>query len=214
MEHAIETFKQDGYKIKIYQDEDPMNPRENDNLCVMVCEHRRYELGDRTATETELEAVRRGGFELLERYLRMKEGAVCLVPLGLLDHSGLHMWTGGGSHWSDSAGWDSGTVGFAYITKQRMVELCGTADYKTADFAGTAQQWAEKQIDGEVEEYDQYLRGDVYGYVIEGEDGEHVDSCWGFFGSDYVVKEAKSAAKAQRAHETEQVYKLQQCLAL
>jgi hypothetical protein len=202
MEHAIETFEVEGYTVKIYQDEDPMNPRENDNLCVMVCEHRNYELGDRKATETELEAVRRGGFKLLERYLRIKEGAVCLVPLSLLDHSGLHMWTGGGSHWSDSQGWDSGTVGFAYVTKARAEEL------------GAPLELAERQLEGEVGEYDQYLRGDVYGYVVEDEDGEHVDSCWGFFGFDYCRKEAERAAKSSRVYETEQVQKIDQCMAL
>lgn len=50
-------------------------------------------------------------------------------------------------------------------------------------------------LEGEVEIYDQYLRGDVYGYVIEEKikcehcgavDFEHIDSCWGFYGDNFL----------------------------
>lgn len=45
---------------------------------------------------------------------------------------------------------------------------------------------------GEVEIYDQYLRGEVYGFIVEDDDGEHIDSCWGFYGdTDYPLKEAR-----------------------
>jgi len=40
----------------------------------------------------------------------------------------------------------------------------------------------------EVEEMDSYVRGEVYGYVIDEE-----DSCWGFVGDiKYCIEEAKS----------------------
>jgi hypothetical protein len=60
---------------------------------------------------------------------------------------------------------------------------------------------AREVIDAEVETYDQYLRGDVYGYILEKEVTveekcphcgevintytamEEVDSCWGFYGN-------------------------------
>jgi hypothetical protein len=41
-----------------------------------------------------------------------------------------------------------------------------------------------KCLEQEVETYDQYLTGDVYGFVVYDEDGQEVDSCWGFFGDD------------------------------
>lgn len=50
---------------------------------------------------------------------------------------------------------------------------------------------AEEMLKGEVETYDDYLTGRVYGYVIEKKETcaccgtvseEHVDSCWGFYG--------------------------------
>lgn len=211
---AIDTIKHAGYTIKFYQDFDPMDPRDSDNLGMMCHWHRRYDLGDRKANDTELEALRRGGFKLLNRYLRRYEGAVVVLPLGLLDHSGLTMWIGGGSHWSDSAGWDSGTVGFIYTTQKRIEELCGEFPYKPTEFEGTADEWIETQLEAEVKEYDQILTGDVYGYVIEDEDGEHVHSCWDFFGFKFCKQEAIKAADWERKNEIEQVEKISQCCAL
>lgn len=48
---------------------------------------------------------------------------------------------------------------------------------------------------GEIATLNQYLSGDVYGYVVEGPEGEHVDSCWGFFGADEALSEGKAAAE-------------------
>ena len=47
-------------------------------------------------------------------------------------------------------------------------------------------------IQGEVNTYNQYLSGDVYGYKVFDKDGEELDSCWGYYGMEYVVEEAKS----------------------
>lgn len=53
-----------------------------------------------------------------------------------------------------------------------------------------------------------WLDGEVYGYVIEHiskckcceqEIVKHVDSCWGFYGYDVCLAEAKAEAKADRA---------------
>ena len=46
---------------------------------------------------------------------------------------------------------------------------------------------------GKVETYDQFLTGQVYGYIIE-KYGEIIDSCWGFYGNyeGYMMEEIKS----------------------
>ena len=52
-------------------------------------------------------------------------------------------------------------------------------------------------MQGEVEEYDMYLTGEVYGVITEeynskDEDWEEKDSCWGFFNDkwgDELIKE-------------------------
>lgn len=59
---------------------------------------------------------------------------------------------------------------------------------------------------GAVLTYSDYNTGNVYGFVIEDEDGEHVDSCWGFYPNHapgeedewYCEQEAKSSATSHR----------------
>jgi hypothetical protein len=47
--------------------------------------------------------------------------------------------------------------------------------------------------------YGYWAWGDVYGYVVEDEDGETLDSCWGYYGDykssewEYMLSEARSA---------------------
>ena len=51
---------------------------------------------------------------------------------------------------------------------------------------------AENRLHSEVETYDQYLRGECYGFQLY-EDGEEIDSCWGFLGDvDEWRKDVKS----------------------
>jgi hypothetical protein len=134
-----------------------------------------------------------GGFPLLSRYLRLTQKVKYVVPLGLYDHSGITMYVGGGTHAFDAQGWDSGTVGFAYIDPADVTLTGATVD--TTDDA-------IEVITSEVKEYAQYLEGDVYGYVITTKHcdddncphAEVIDGCWGFFGLDYVKEAARDAA--------------------
>lgn len=48
---------------------------------------------------------------------------------------------------------------------------------------------------GEIETWLAYVEGEVYGYIVENEDGEHVDSCWGFYGEEYARQEAESSVQ-------------------
>lgn len=196
------------YRYRLEQDCDASDPREDfDHFATMVCWHRRSSLGDRQPTETEMDALSRKGFPLLQRYLSMTEGAVYVAPLGLYEHSGMTMWLGGGTSPFDTAGWDSGTVGFIYITRDQL-KAAGFEPGDTVEGEDVAAMIARQ----EVEEYDQFLTGDVWGYIIETvpecdnddcdqeececgcvcHDGaEHVDSCWGFYGREWAEEAAK-----------------------
>ena len=199
MTNFIEREQHGDHRITIYQDNDPHSPREDDNLGILVHWHRNYDLGDRRAEEVELDALRRGGWPLLTRYLRATQGATGLLPVSLLDHSGLHIWVSGGTHWSDTQGWDSGPVGFIYTTPERRKIIGGVP-------ASPDNTWIDNCLRAEVETYDQYLRGDVYGYVVErivscdhgDEHAEVIDSCWGLYGSDmdYCKEKARRSLPA------------------
>lgn len=53
-------------------------------------------------------------------------------------------------------------------------------------------------INVEARTLDEWGRGEVYGYVIEDQDGEHVDSCWGFMPYDYCKSQAEESAEYER----------------
>lgn len=174
MEHKI-----DNYLIKIEQDDDPENPRSWDNLGTMVCFHKRYNLGDK-------HDYCHGDYESwqeLEEAIVENENVHTILPLYLYDHSGITMNTTG-----FSCPWDSGRVGFIYISKAK-VKSQGIDESKVKEY-----------LEEEVETYDQYITGDVYGYRIfeikvcdQGcESQELIDSCWGYYGEDNCLEEAKS----------------------
>lgn len=190
---SIESFEHNGKTVKIYQDQDASSPREGYDVGIMVCEHRDYYLGDepgrgRSAKIEEYDDLKRAmlhyGREnklaLFERYCRIYHGTTVVLPLYLLDHSGLWMRTG--TFMEDPGGWDTSMVGFILDTA------------KTRETTGVRLEDVEKALRSEVKVYSQYLEGDVYGYVIEDEDGDEEDSCWGFFGIDYAMQSARDAA--------------------
>lgn len=170
-------FAVDGLTVKLYQDEDASNPREKfDHFGSIVHWHRRYNFGEYLTHPDQW-------------FKDLPKGAVVL-SIALLDHSGLHIWCGSGPHWSDAAGWDSGQVGWIYATPDAIRK-----EYSCKRISAQTRAKVEKVLRAEVEEFDQYLRGDVYGYVIEDDDGNCLDSCWGFFGHEYAEEQAREAAQ-------------------
>ena len=171
-------------EVKIVQDTDPFNPREHDNYGIMFCSHSRYDLGDEQFPKDEFNS-----WDEIEEYLVKEREAVIVLPLYLYDHSGISISTRSFVGRAQHAEWDSGQVGFIYTTKEQIKTLMG---WKMLTKSRLAQ--IEKYLVGEIETYNQYLMGDVYGYSIE-IDGEHKESCWGFFGLEYVKEEAMSVAE-------------------
>jgi len=95
------------------------------------------------------------------------------LPLYLYDHGGITMNTTG-----FSCPWDSGQVGRIWIHKEEVKD----------------QEEAEKIMVAEVEIYDLYLSGRVYGFHVVEEtkckccgnvSEEIVDSCYGFYGDNF-----------------------------
>src|SRR5579864_4230829 len=109
--HPYETLNEYGKIIKIYPDEDAENPRDWDNLGTMICFHRRYQLGDKHTFQTPADFDEWRNKENPEDYLAI------ILPLYLLDHSGLRMSV---SSFHDH--WDSGQVGWIYVTKEKVKE--------------------------------------------------------------------------------------------
>ena len=183
----VESFDYKHHRVDIFLDEDGGNPRDADNLGIMYCEHRSYVLGDmpdefaRHIPEIDeirsaLREVQERGysFDRLVRYLRWTIGATTILPLYLFDHSGLAMSTCAArfAAW-DAQRWDWGQVGL----------ICDSA--RTRELIGVEPAEVEAQLLSEVEQYDAYLHGQVYGYTVTNiASGIEVDSCWGFLVTD------------------------------
>ncbi len=186
-----------GNILRIIHDESPESPREWDNLGKMICCHGNYSLGDKQIegklaqmreiiSDLNIEAYIEGidpdyldDEDKLQEFIEAKEGAVVL-PLYLYDHSGITMNTTG-----FSCRWDSGQVGWIYVSKERIIEEYGDASEESLEKA-------RKVLESEVRTYAQYLEGDVYGFNVIKKDTcsfgheheETLDSCWGFYGDD------------------------------
>ncbi|RLB70463.1 MAG: hypothetical protein DRH04_03520 [Deltaproteobacteria bacterium] len=91
-----------------------------------------------------------------------------VIELFFYDHSGCAMNTTG-----FGCRWDSDPVGYIVCDPETIER----------EFAGDFDR-AEKAIQAEVKVYSQWLEGDVWGYVLEDDEGNEIDSCWGFYGSD------------------------------
>lgn len=124
----------------------------------------------------------------------------------MYDHGVTTVWVGAGPHEFDQQGWDSGQIGFIYTTPERYRQICEEGDGAPEKLKPTWRKHAEKILRAEIETWDQYMTGDVYGYTVEVKaTGEEVDSCWGFYGREDVMAEMKasleSAVKAEKKAE-------------
>jgi len=152
---------------------------------------------------------------------------IYIKQLNAYEHSGLTISTSNAYPYNDR--WDAYPVGFVYVTKKTIFNECGgipvkdengeyvriehkheghPSTYSIKTIPLTDENWKERAkltVDGEVETYDYYLRGEVYRYTMEEkvhyrnetrcphcneiidvdeyDDWEEVDSCCGFYGS-------------------------------
>jgi hypothetical protein len=197
-----ETIEYKGFDIRLYPDENAQNPRDWDNIGTMVCFHREYTLGDE---DHGLTKDMFGSWQDLRAHLIKEEKAVIILPLYLYDHSGLRMKVGSfaGLLPQGHAEFDSGQVGFIYITRKTIKKEMarprrmkkGQINPDLQEIKHVSKKDRERiitSLKGEVNTYDKYLSGDVWGYVVEDPEGYiGEESCWGYFGFSEVEEEAK-----------------------
>jgi len=101
-------------------------------------------------------------------------------------HSGVALSLGTEYPFNDS--WDSGWIGYVLVSKAEW------PDPLKARLAALA----------EVETWNQYLSGDIWGYVVEKvescdlghEHATEMDSCWGFYGEETAKEAGEALLKA------------------
>jgi len=201
---TIETGKINGYTWEISSDPYVENPRlDMDHDNTMVCFNRKYDLGDKQLTDPrdlgkehafatficEVEGLEYEysdwglSEEQVERIGKWIEKNLLVLDLYLYDHSGITMSTT-----PFSSRWDSGQVGYIYMTREQARKVTGM---KRLTAKGEAK--ALDYMRADVETYDQWLRGDVYGYTVTDPNGEEVDSCWGYYGTEAAIAGARES---------------------
>jgi hypothetical protein len=193
------------------------SPRDNDNITQIYGDHRSYIIGDGTPPSEHAYILERGGVRLLWRYMRRYgdpadkfSPLLAFTKLSMLDHSGISFYTTAvgesSTHWSDYGGWDSGGVGYVYVSRKAWDTMHG-GDSALAD----------EVIAAEVKEYDDWASGNVWAYrvvkpcdhadehdsdeeIADCPHAEIVDDCYGFIGDPkYAWDEARAAAQAVTA---------------
>ena len=161
-EYVYEEKRIGQYHVKVVQDSDPENPRTAwDNFGHMICFVNRYSIGDKHNMS---------GDELKE--IIESENTFSL-PVFVYIHSGITVNTSG-----FSCPWDSGQAGYIYVTKEEIRK-----EYGVKKISAKLTKRVYDILKSEVETYDQYLTGSVYGFVVEHDEKGVVDSCSGFYGS-------------------------------
>lgn len=183
----IEKTTKGKYRIEIHNDDDPLNPRSDyDNLGVMACFHRRYCLGDQVNKDFPW-ANTSEGLQQFKEWLGENKDKLVYKELNLYDHSGLTISTSSSYPYNDR--WDAGSIGVIYVEKERILK-----EFSIKEWGPEAEERANLVLDSEVNVYDYHLRGECYGFkVINTENDEELDSCWGFLGDkEHCTKEAES----------------------
>jgi hypothetical protein len=177
----------------IYQD-DNAEPPESDIVRIAYRGSARNTLGSQPCTDDELDQIRKD----------IADGVLVGVPVWAYVHGSATISTGSllpdGTRLRENpyhCRWDSGRSGYAYMTAKDALEEWGNKRLSKQQ-----RDKAHHYIDGVVEEFAMYLRGEVYGFTIDrierDESGEEIgrvqlDACWGFYGEEHVLDEATTA---------------------
>jgi len=180
----LESWQVGDLEVRIYQDIDPVCPREWDNLGTLAL-YRRFH--DRYL------AVGEEVIECPDHLAAIERKAAVHLPVYAYVHSGVAVQTR-----PFHCAWDSGFVGIIYVSREKLL-----AEYGGKRLTRRLKEKAKEVLEGEIQTLNQYLTGDVYGYAIVRkttcnlgyEHEETVDSCWGFYGYDWVKQEAQEAAE-------------------
>lgn len=191
-------------RLRIIADTDASNPRIDFDHpgTILCCDHRRYSLGDKEAHADVAALVRASrdyrpgwdeddgqaldftdGPDLWTAVQRC--GDIVALPCYLFDHGGITMATA-----PFSCPWDSGQVGFICMSKAAILDT--VLKPESSRFTTALKAKARDLLRAEVEEYDQFLRGDIWGYVVDHANGGDLpdsddSACWGLFGLGHAL---------------------------
>lgn len=190
--------------VKIMNDDSPESPRSEDPCGSMISLARRDFYSDKDVSplfkatkhwgrdsnnrrfcDYEYDSITRDDIEnskeLTFLYVDGERQKVCILPIYMYSHSGTTI-----KNSPFGCRWDSGLAGYIYMTSTRAKEVGFTKKNGNVDWKAV-----RACLVSETQTYDQYMRGDVYGFQafpinpLTGEVSEDSDdSCWGFYGDE------------------------------
>lgn len=161
-------------RLEILQDTEPMNPRtECDNLGTIYS----------SWTEKPFSEIDQGSRDETEAWL----DANCYIwdTVYGYEHGGRTVSTS-----PFSCRWDSGLLGYIAVHKDKV-----RSEFGWKRITKAREQQILTYLEGEVETLAQYLEGDIYGYQVTDDEGNIIDSCWGYYGREAAEQEGELAIK-------------------
>jgi hypothetical protein len=155
---AIRSIDNATRRITVSIDEDPFNPREDENLGITAFFHKRYNIGDTIHNGEDPKEV--------QKWVTTSDEIFVWLPVYIYDHSGITIST----H-PFPCPWDSGLLGYIYATKERVLKAYGNLSEDTKELV-------KNVLIEEVNAIDRYLNYTYYCVFVE-ENGEVVDQCCG-----------------------------------
>lgn len=170
--------------LKIYYDSDAENPRNFSEYDSVIAYKSSYILGEEVIPEPidwleeKLNVAKKYEYSNA-RLAELEEiffDRFIAKRIYLYEHSGFAVST---SPFSNK--WDSGQVGYIYISKEKV-----RANYGAKKVGKKLKQLILDRLEAEVEELNHYVSGEVFGFKILDSEGSMVDSCWGFYGDNFL----------------------------
>lgn len=159
---------------KVVHDPDPSNPRkEFDQLGTMLYSSSRYLLGDEQVEADRIKEV-------------MEDDSMIGLWVYAYIHSGIVLNTS-----PFSCPWDSGKSGCIFVSKEKVLK-----EWNRKRMSPKLLKQVLSCLEAEVKVFSAYLSGEVYGWQIEDEEGNHLDSCYGY----YSYQDAEDDAKVHLAN--------------
>jgi hypothetical protein len=185
----VETFTMEEILVQIFIDEHASNPEDSADAPIYLMHfHRELEVCPEEMKDKRSRADIR---EWLRERAAEPEGEKTwsIWPLASYIHGGVVLALMGSERASTfpDQQWDVSRCGWILIPRKEWAEYSGIPEAEV--------DW-RKLAEAHVAEWNQYLSGDVYGYVV---DGDMSESCWGFYGME-AAKEAGTEAARGVAH--------------
>jgi hypothetical protein len=161
MSETVETIERDGWTASVQYDDSPESPAAWSNVGTLAYRHRGASEGNLPHADYRLED-------------EQPTDAVVIVPVRSWDDRM-------GTELREADGWDEAT-GWIYATAESIEECIGK---------DATDEEVRAALVSELEAWQQWAQGDVYGVVVRDPDGGVVDSCWGMYGDEYAMEEAE-----------------------